>query len=530
MTMQSSNLLTALRELSGGESGQERSFRDNITNIVSMDRAMYAAEFAAGVSGGMWAIFGEVNVDDAVRENLNQAHELAFPEYDGTLTEHWEQVIQEGPFSMRHFAGDIGTGSSYITVSNELSHQGFTGISIPDLGQPISAIAPDGQEVSIRVVADSDYANLDEHLDLVITQAYEMSSSNIAADFSVSERWQMVDQDGFINNNIGKVAEIRAHQQWGEIDGVEAVDFVRGENGLPDPRFEGPDLTAMGPDGQELVSQVKFGDASYIDDPKVVDWIHQMHDNANSFIQVSSEMHGTLVEANPEIADRILDIGSSQELREQIIDRLDILSENPVDIYALGTDTYQEILSAAPGMEDQITDVEFDFLHVEDITDGLDTLSSNLGIDVPDGVVDIIPYAGAIVAGARLVYSIVKTEKEFKEVDRTTKNKIQVVQSLTVMSRIGVTATLAAAGGAGGGALGSVVPGVGNLVGGLAGTLGGAGMGMYLNRHLQPHMLNLALNITGLTNDDLFYYKNKPRIDTVALSFSQQARALAAPA
>ena len=58
----------------------------------------------------------------------------------------------------------------------------------------------------------------------------------------------------------------------------------------------------------------------------------------------------------------------------------------------------------------------------------------------------------------------------------------------------------------------------------------GAGVGMYLNHHLQPHMLNLALNITGLTNDDLFYYKNKPRIDNVALNISQQARALAAPA
>ena len=38
-------------------------------------------------------------------------------------------------------------------------------------------------------------------------------------------------------------------------------------------------------------------------------------------------------------------------------------------------------------------------------------------------------------------------------------------------------------------------------------------MGRYLNRHLEPHMLNLALDITGLTNDDLFYYKNKPRLD-----------------
>ena len=35
----------------------------------------------------------------------------------------------------------------------------------------------------------------------------------------------------------------------------------------------------------------------------------------------------------------------------------------------------------------------------------------------------------------------------------------------------------------------------------------------------------MALNITGLTNDDLFYYKNKPRIDQVALTFRQTATA-----
>ena len=60
-------------------------------------------------------------------------------------------------------------------------------------------------------------------------------------------------------------------------------------------------------------------------------------------------------------------------------------------------------------------------------------------------------------------------------------------------------------------------------------SLGGAGMGIYLNKHLQPHMLNLALDITGLTNDDLFYYKNKVRIDDVALGFHERATALAAP-
>ena len=47
---------------------------------------------------------------------------------------------------------------------------------------------------------------------------------------------------------------------------------------------------------------------------------------------------------------------------------------------------------------------------------------------------------------------------------------------------------------------------------------------MLLNKHLQPRMLNLALDITGLNHDDLFYYKNKPRIDQVGLTFQQRAK------
>ena len=122
-----------------------------------------------------------------------------------------------------------------------------------------------------------------------------------------------------------------------------------------------------------------------------------------------------------------------------------------------------------------------------------------------------------------MVYSVLQTEKQFSAADRTTKNKIQVVQSLTLMSRMGVTTVLATVGGVGGTAAGSAIPGVGNLIGGIAGTIVGAGVGMYLNKNLEPHMLDLALDITGLTRDDLFYYKNKERVDEVALSFRQTA-------
>ena len=41
-------------------------------------------------------------------------------------------------------------------------------------------------------------------------------------------------------------------------------------------------------------------------------------------------------------------------------------------------------------------------------------------------------------------------------------------------------------------------------------------------------MLDLALSITGLTLDDLFYYKNKSRIDDVAVRIHETANRLTA--
>ncbi len=104
-----------------------------------------------------------------------------------------------------------------------------------------------------------------------------------------------------------------------------------------------------------------------------------------------------------------------------------------------------------------------------------------------------------------MIHSVITTEQQFKAADRTTRNKIQVVQTLTLMSRMGINTVLAMVGGAARTAAGSAVPLVGNLGGGIAGSIAGAGMGMYLNQHIQPHMLDLALDITGLEQDDLFY-------------------------
>ena len=170
---------------------------------------------------------------------------------------------------------------------------------------------------------------------------------------------------------------------------------------------------------------------------------------------------------------------------------------------------------------DRLLDMGADWELVEGVEDGLGTLAANLGIDLPDSLTRILPCAAAIAAGARLIYGVIRTEREFREADRTTRNKIQVVQALTLMARMGITTVLSAAGASGGAAAGTAIPGVGNLVGSGVGAMGGGLMGMYLNRRLQPRMLQLGLGICGLEEDDLFYFKNKSRVERLALSFQE---------
>ncbi len=371
MSMQSANLLLALRELPGDAYSRRKSFREMMSDLLGTDRAMYAAEFTAATSFGLWAIFDRINVDD----NLAQAYAAQYPGLaaDHSLYEHWQMMSESGGESM----------------------------------------------------------------------------------------------SGFISGLKGKVAEFNA------ADILEQRGFTNVEIAA-NPTQPILDISAVTEAGETLFFQVKTGVEGY-----------------------ASEVMGAMEYA-------------------------------PGVEFLVSSEIYNHIAESAPELIDRLTDIGPDYILVDSIQDGLGTLSSNLGIDLPDSIGDIVPYAGAIIAGARLIYGALRTEREFKAADRTTRNKIQVVQALTTMSRMGVGTVLATVGGTGGGAAGSFIPGVGNLVGGLVGTVAGAGMGMYLNRHLQPHMLNLALNITGLANDDLFYYKNKPRIDQVALNFRQTAGELSA--
>ena len=528
--MKSLNLLPELQKLPSSESDQRKSFQDTITDLRSMDRGLYAAEAAAAVSFAMWGIFDTINVDDTLAE----AHAAVFPNYEGSLYEHWQELLQQGGESSDEFINAFKDKVAELDFAEELEAQGYTNIEIPsDPTQHIRAISPAGQEEFFQVETGlADYAGnidiifeqpvrypvsteiynriaernpelIDKMIDIgpdraleekikatlsiigtegaeqnpeliKLNQAYEMQYPGEYAQYSLAEKWQQISEGsnksitGFISGLKGKVAEINFKESL-EAQGYTNVTI------FPNPTHPGLDISAISPDGHEEFFQVKTGEVSYANDV-----IPKMQDTPN-------------------------------------------LPYMDIDSYVLNTEIYDRIAEQSPELIDQIPDIGADYELVNGINDGLETLSANQGFDLPDSVGEIVPYLGAIIIGTRLIYDAIKTEKEFSTADRTTKNKMQVVQALTTMSRFGISTVLSAIGGFGGGAAGTAIPGIGNLIGSIAGTVAGAGMGIYLNKHLQPHMLNLALNITGLTHDDLFYYKNKPHIDSVALYFRQNA-------
>ena len=301
-----------------------------------------------------------------------------------------------------------------------------------------------------------------------LAQAYAAQYPNLAADRSLLEHWEAVQAAGsdsaagFISGLKGKLAEFNAAEmleQHGFTDVTIAASPVQ-------PSW---DVSAVDEAGETVFFQIKTGSESYASSVM----LDMQGDSSREFL-VGSELHGAISASSPDLTNRLTDIGPDFEL-------------------------------------------------VEGIEGGLTTLSDNLGIDIADSWLELLPGAGSLLIAVSLIYGALKTERHFRDLDRTQKNKLQVVQALTLMSRFGISTVLAAVGGTGGAAAGTAVPGVGNFIGGLVGSAGGAGAGWWVNRRLKPHMLNLALDITGLSHGDLFYFNNKARIDDLGLSLRHAA-------
>ena len=88
--------------------------------------------------------------------------------------------------------------------------------------------------------------------------------------------------------------------------------------------------------------------------------------------------------------------------------------------------------------------------------------ASTEGFDIPDGIGEMLPYAGEVILGIRLVMDIVSTERDFKDVQLQDRSRVHALKALVLMSKFGVTTVFTTAGGAGGTAAGTaLLPGVG---------------------------------------------------------------------
>ena len=308
--------------------------------------------------------------------------------------------------------------------------------------------------------------NVSDDLVNNLNEAYGRSFSSFAEQGrSVHEHFQeMMERvpnsvTGLVSNLKGKVAELQAKERLEELNPGTRFNLA------DDPTQPVWDIVGTGPDGTESLFQVKAGGEGY---GEVVD---AMQESPNVAFWVSSEIYDRIAETHPELIGRLTDIGPAAELTESV-----------------------EV--------------------------GLETLAGNFGIDVPDKIGEVLPLVGEVVFGLKLIWEMVKTERELADVELADRSKIHGIRALALGSRFGINQLCMWAGGAAGTAAGTVVPGIGNAAGGLGGVLAGMGGGMALNKLLQPRIEEVAMRLIGGEADDMFYLMNKVEIDQLGHSFA----------
>ena len=302
-----------------------------------------------------------------------------------------------------------------------------------------------------------------------LTQAYGAQYPGRAAERSLYEHWQQVQADGpgegtgFISGLKGKLAEINAVEML-ESNGYSNVSIASS------PVQDGWDISAVNEAGEPVRFQVKTGAEGYADAVAT-----DMADAENIEFLVSSELYTKISESNADFTDRMTDIGP-------------------------------------------------DYVLVDGIQDGLETLSGNQGIDLVDSVGEVIPGLAMGVVSARLGLSFCKTEREFTEVNRPTRNRIHVRRGVPLLAWLVILIVLSLVGAV----VGSVVPVVGSFLGGILGLVVGIVVYRQAKKRLQPYARILAEQVSGVTDDDLFCFRYKRRIDELAMTFRERADGLTA--
>ncbi len=306
----------------------------------------------------------------------------------------------------------------------------------------------------------------------ILREAHGLASPNVAQSKSLPQHYkEMLEHGidspkytGFVSNLKGKIAELKTKSILEEQKPGWNFELAESPN---QPCW---DLTGTSPSGEVIYHQVKTGKKRYANET-----VDAMQDNPNIEFLISTEIYESIENSHPELVNRITDIGSDAEL-------------------------------------------------TENAKDGLKKLTENMGIDVPDSIGRILPHAAEIVAGIKLLWQIVSTERELAGVDLKDRSRVHSIKALALMTKFGIIKVCMSAGAAGGAAGGSIVPGPGNIIGGLVGGGSGALFGRKLNQKLQPRFeevtRNLATKLVGGDPDDLFYWMNKVQIDKIGTSMA----------
>lgn len=200
----------------------------------------------------------------------------------------------------------------------------------------------------------------------------------------------------------------------------------------------------------------------------------------------------------------------------------DFLNEErfgPRDVQEFVTEKVNEMMSpiienVSDYMELLVDVLDQSFVYLSGSMDELENVMEQMGIDLPEGL-DLLPGASELILGVRLLLDIRRVNNEFVGISNDKKVNISAAKALVTMSRFGVSLTLISIGTAAGGAGGGMLGGVGAIIGAPLGAITGGVAAGYINKKIAPYTRELSYKLLKLEKEDLFYYRNKVRIDEI---------------
>lgn len=200
----------------------------------------------------------------------------------------------------------------------------------------------------------------------------------------------------------------------------------------------------------------------------------------------------------------------------------DRMLESPDVLFATSTEIQDKILSMHPELVNQFINIDISNAEFStQIAENAEQLIANHGADFFDSSAEFIPVLGEIIVGIKLLSEMSKVNNEYQGVSKSQQDKIKMIKAIVYLSRYGVTTALIGAS-VKTGMMVDVASGGTTFGGGtVVGLAGGMILSSKVNNYIKPYMYDMALGIMDYTHDDIFYFKNKTKIDDIGDNLSQ---------